>query len=710
MVILFIGAILLYCFIFPGQFGIVGRKIKGFFAGGFGQGMFLVPLFLALLGVSLFRNKKVQLVQYILSISLVLLTTSFLSMVSRINYGGRTGKFLCDNVFVNFLGPAGGFIAVSLGIILLLSALLRISLLDLARLAAKRLRDDWEEWRKTRELVKKIQINQMPVQPRIPFEAEDRPKQKPEQKVARAAEAPVAPVRVAEREPARIEKIAGQKEGKKAEKEAVKTEVVQPEIYTLPSLELLATSTQLDKNYKQDDLIVRAALLEKTLADFNVQIKVTDISSGPAVTTYFLTPEPGVKITQITALADDIALALKTPNARIVAPVPGKGTVAVEVPNPHINVVGIRDIISSMEFQKSESKLAIALGKTADGKPYVTDLIPMPHLLIAGATGSGKSVCIHSIIASILYKAKPDEVKFMLIDPKRLELPAYDSLPHLYDPRVTPDKVKVITQPKLASESLKCLVRVMENRYEKFAKVTVRNIDGYNEYAAKAGIKKEYYIVVIIDELADLMLTVPKEVEDSIQRLAQMARAVGIHLILATQRPSVDVITGVIKANLSARIAFQVLSKVDSRVILDTMGADDLIGRGDMLFLPSGSPKPMRLQGSYVSEKEVEDVIKFIENQKFKPDYEEGNTLKKEEKEKTDEKSGEYLKEALELIMERKRVSQDLLKARFGSSARASDILSLLEVRGYINKPEGTNRWQILFDKIEDYLKSGTGE
>jgi S-DNA-T family DNA segregation ATPase FtsK/SpoIIIE len=246
----------------------------------------------------------------------------------------------------------------------------------------------------------------------------------------------------------------------------------------------------------------------------------------------------------------------------------------------------------------------------------------------------------------------------------------------------------------------------MEDRYEKFAKVTVRNIDGYNELMEKTGGKKEYYIVVIIDELADLMLTIPREVEDSIQKLAQMARAVGIHLVLATQRPSVDVITGVIKANLSARIAFQVLSKVDSRVILDTMGADDLIGRGDMLFLPPGAPKPMRLQGSYVSEKEIENVVKFIDKQKFIADYEEIGTLKKGDKEKADTKNVEYLKEALELVIERKRVSQDLLKAKFGSSSRASDILSLLEIKGFISKPEGTNRWHIFFDKIEEYLKS----
>jgi S-DNA-T family DNA segregation ATPase FtsK/SpoIIIE len=350
-------------------------------------------------------------------------------------------------------------------------------------------------------------------------------------------------------------------------------------------------------------------------------------------------------------------------------------------------------------------KLPIAVGKTVEGKSYVTDIVSMPHLLVAGATGSGKSVGIHSIIISLLYRCSPDKLKFLLIDPKRLELTVYNGIPHLYDPNKDPSNVEVITNAKEAAKSLTALVKVMEQRYEKFAKVGVRNIDGYNELMKSKNEQEEFYIVVVIDEFADLILTVPKEVEDSIQRLAQMARAVGIHLVLATQRPSVDVITGVIKANFSARMAFQVLSKTDSRVILDTIGAEELLGKGDMLFLPSGEPRPVRLQGSYVSEEEIRSIVNFIKSQGWKADY--LSLVKTEDipREK-DVKEIQNLYKALLLIKERRRVSQDLLKAHFGSSSKASDILSLLEVKGFIYKPEGTNRWSINFDKVEEELKN----
>jgi S-DNA-T family DNA segregation ATPase FtsK/SpoIIIE len=299
----------------------------------------------------------------------------------------------------------------------------------------------------------------------------------------------------------------------------------------------------------------------------------------------------------------------------------------------------------------------------------------------------------------------------MLIDPKRLELPTYRGLPHLYDPRVSCDKVDIITQPKDAADSLKKLTRVMEKRYEKFAKESVRNIEGYNEKMAERGLPKEFYIVVIIDELADLMSVASRDVEDSIQRLAQMARAVGIHLILATQRPSVDVITGVIKANFSARIAFQTTSKVDSRVVLDIIGAEALLGRGDMLFLPPGDARPSRLQGAFVSVKEAEKVVKFILDQDVPPYYEDLFARPAGEAKEFDIDDPDAKEEmadlvrALALVQERKRVSQDLLKALFGSSAKATNVLSLLETKGFIHKPEGTNRWAIYFDKIDEYLK-----
>jgi S-DNA-T family DNA segregation ATPase FtsK/SpoIIIE len=317
-------------------------------------------------------------------------------------------------------------------------------------------------------------------------------------------------------------------------------------------------------------------------------------------------------------------------------------------------------------------------------KVYVDDIVTMPHMLIAGATGSGKSVCIHSIITSLLFRCSPDYLKLVLIDPKRLELTRYNGIPHLYNPNCGPKEVKVISDPKEATKVLSSLVKVMEQRYEKFAAACVRNIDGYNELMLSRGQPQEFYIVVIIDEFADLILTASKEVEEVLQRLAQMARAVGIHLVLATQRPSVDVITGVIKANFTCRIAFQVLSKTDSRIILDTVGAEELIGRGDMLYLPTGAAKPIRLQGAFVSEKDIDNLVNFIKSQNIEPSYEpivKPSLPHKVIHEKETEQE-ENLYAALLLIKERRRVSQDLLKAYFRSSAKATDILSLLEVKG----------------------------
>ncbi|MDR2818125.1 MAG: DNA translocase FtsK, partial [Endomicrobium sp.] len=313
---------------------------------------------------------------------------------------------------------------------------------------------------------------------------------------------------------------------------------------------------------------------------------------------------------------------------------------------------------------------------------------------------------IHTIILSILYKARPDEVKFMLIDPKRVEMPIYRDIPHLYNPCTTSANADIITNPREAAAALKKLVLVMEERYTKFANVMVRNIEDYNNKMAETIGEKEFYIVVIIDELADLMLVVQKEIEDSIQRLAQMARAVGIHLILATQRPSVNVITGIIKANFPARLSFQTTSKVDSRVILDMLGAESLMGKGDMLFLPPGEARPVRLQGAFVSLKEAEKIISFISNQNF-PRLYEAVSVEVEGKGNFDaDKESKDLIPALKLISERRRISQDLLKANFGGSARATNILSILEIEGFISKPEGTNKWQINFDKISKYLEA----
>jgi S-DNA-T family DNA segregation ATPase FtsK/SpoIIIE len=476
--------------------------------------------------------------------------------------------------------------------------------------------------------------------------------------------------------------------------------------YKLPAADLFKNDFVTDFEADREELLERAKLLRTTLADFDISAEVKDIIPGPAVTRYDLVLSPGTRIQTVSSIIDNISLVMRTASIRVV-PIPEKAVVGIEVPNPSGIIVGLRGILESAAFESSKSLLTLALGKTTDGSGYVTDLASMPHLLIAGATGSGKSVGIHTIILSILYKARPDEVKFMLIDPKRVEMPIYRDIPHIYNPCTCAADADIITGPREAVSALKKLVNVMDERYTKFAKEMARNIESYNSKMAEIGGEKEFYIVVIIDELADLMIVGQKEIEDSIQRLAQMARAVGIHLILATQRPSVNVITGIIKANFPARLSFQTTSKIDSRVILDMLGAECLMGKGDMLFLPPGEARPARLQGAYVSLKEAEKVISFISGQKFPRVYE--PVVAEVERNvgfnAIEERRMRDLIPALKLINERKRISQDLLKANFGGSARATNILSILEMEGFITKPEGTNRWQIDYDKIRQYLE-----
>ena len=474
--------------------------------------------------------------------------------------------------------------------------------------------------------------------------------------------------------------------------------------YTLPPVNLLREGG-LNTQLNEDELQERAERLKKTLEDFKIKAVVKDIIPGPVITRYDIILAPGVKIQSVMNIMDNISLAMKTAAIRI-EPIPEKSAVGIEIPNPKASLVSLRDILDTEDFHNSKSLLSLAVGTTTDGKGYISNLAKMPHLLIAGSTGSGKSVGVHNIILSILYKARPDEVKFILIDPKRVEMTAYKDIPHLYNPCCIAEDADVITRANEASAALKKLVSVMENRYEKYAGEMVRNIEDYNAKMVSLGKEKDYYIVVIIDELADLMMVASKEIEDSIQRLAQMARAVGIHLILATQRPSINVITGTIKANFPARMSFQTTSAIDSKVILDSIGAENLIGKGDMLFLPPSEPRPVRLQGAFVSSKEIEQIVKFIADQNFPKYYEPPVNFSSADAAQTPaDKAEKDLIPALKLILERRRISQDLLKANFGGSARATNILSFLEVRGFIHKPEGTNRWEINYNLIEDYLR-----
>lgn len=456
--------------------------------------------------------------------------------------------------------------------------------------------------------------------------------------------------------------------------------------YELPPLSLLSRSSRVKSSRLNKEIIENVRILEETLENFGVKVSVTQVQKGPAITRYEIQPAPGVKVSKIVHLADDIALSLAAPDVRIEAPIPGKAALGIEVPNKEISPVYLRDILECDEFQKAESQLTIALGKDIAGNPIVADLGKMPHLLIAGATGSGKSVCLNTLICSILYKAAPSEVKLLLIDPKMVELITFNGIPHLISP--------VITEPKKAASALRWLISEMENRYELFSSLGVRDISRYNNYYCNQDKEKQYrplpYVVVVIDELADLMMVAPVEIEDYICRLAQMARAAGIHLVVATQRPTVDVITGIIKANIPSRIAFAVSSQTDSRTILDLNGAEKLLGRGDMLFLPVGAVKPIRIQGAYVTDNEVEDVVKFISSQ-CEPVYLADFPEHISDNSPSDDNYGDPLfKEAAKLVMEMGHASVSLLQRRFRIGyARAARIMDILEEKGVVGPFEG---------------------
>lgn len=477
--------------------------------------------------------------------------------------------------------------------------------------------------------------------------------------------------------------------------------------YTLPPLDLLRAPEENNLCGPSDEEIAKATnLLETTLKNFDIHASVTGVAPGPVITRYEIKPDAGVKISSIVSISNDIALAMKARGIRVEAPIPGKDAIGFEIPNEKPIMVTVREILQDASFINSKYKTTVVLGRYADGAPATSVIEKMPHLLVAGATNSGKSICVHTMIASLLYRAKPDEIKLMLVDPKRVELTFYEGIPHLYDPKVPCEDADIIKDANGAVKSLQALVKVMEKRMKIFEIAKVKNIEGYNKWAAEHNEEKMFFIIVIIDEMADLMLQTKAAIEDSVQRLTQMGRALGIHLILCTQRPSTNVITGVIKANLPSRIALQVASKIDSRVVLDSNGADALLGKGDMLYLGISDPKPKRIQGSYISEEEISKLTDFWRAQGG-PDY--PIQIKPEQNPNQGTEglgsSAEEIISALTLILERRRVSQDLLKAHFGSSARATNILSVLEMKGFITKPEGSNRWEIHFDLIESALE-----
>lgn len=473
--------------------------------------------------------------------------------------------------------------------------------------------------------------------------------------------------------------------------EAVESKKVQTQAcysnYKMPSVAMLCKNESRSSSEDKAEIKDTVKMLEKTLQDFGVDAKVSQVSIGPSITRYEIQPKSGVKVSKIVNLSDDIALNLAAQSIRIEAPIPGKSAVGIEVPNKSRESVLLRDIVESGAFKSAKSKLSFAIGKDISGAPVVADIAKMPHMLIAGATGAGKSVCVNSLIMSVLLNARPDEVKFIMIDPKVVELSGYNGIPHLLIP--------VVTDTKKAAMALNWAVSEMTRRYGVFAENNARDIEGYNQKSEE----KMPQIIVIIDELADLMMASPKEVEDSICRLAQMARAAGMHLVIATQRPSVDVITGLIKANIPSRIAFAVSSATDSRTIIDSGGAEKLLGRGDMLFYPVGQSKPTRVQGAFVDESEIKSVVEFVKCQDFREDSESGAVSQEiESMAASDEEfEDELMSEAIELVISSNQASASMLQRRLRVGFnRAARMIEEMEKKGIIGPSEGSRPRRVL--------------
>lgn len=487
---------------------------------------------------------------------------------------------------------------------------------------------------------------------------------------------------------------------------------VEDDNYEYPPVEILSKNTKKVSRTGAKALTEKATQLQRTLHSFGVSAKVENISVGPAITRYELKPAEGVRVSKIANLADDIALNLAAESIRIEAPIPGKQAVGIEIPNKEKESVPLRDVIESEEFENNKSKLTVALGKDVAGKVMLADIAKMPHVLIAGSTGSGKSVCINTIITSIIYNSKPSEVKLVMVDPKVVELSVYNGIPHLLIP--------VVTDPRKAAGALAWAVQEMDNRYNLFAGKGVRDLKGYNMAVEndEESAGKLPQIVIIIDELADLMMVAAKEVEESICRLAQKARAAGMHLVIATQRPSVDVITGLIKANVPSRIAFAVSSQIDSRTILDQVGAEKLLGKGDMLFYPVGSTKPTRVQGAFVSDSEVEKIVDFVKsngvanyNEDILEEIEKSNKTEGQiEQESEDDDSDPFLMDAIEIVIEVGQASASFIQRKFKVGyARAARIIDQMEARGIISGYEGSKPRQVLITPERwQELKMGT--
>ncbi len=688
-----------------------GAYLAGIILFLFGWSGYFIPFFILFLGVKLFRQEEADLrLPRLLGFLVFILSISSLIGISFRNEGlsfSRSGflGFIISNFVVSYFGKLGGYVVfitlAILSIALITEALISSLFLNLMNKFRAFLDKFWKPRRK--EKVKgSVPLVTPVVKPRIVVAGPQNQSLKIGPTGAGLSKIQIkaktstpeikpSPAGAGLPKPYNPERVGPPIHLKEGPKEGPRPQEVKIGEYHLPALDLLDSPPPLEARQIKEDLAGNARILEETLDDFGISVKVTDIERGPVITRYELEPAPGVKLNRIVALNDDIALAMKAQSVRIIAPIPGKARVGVEVPNSQSSLVYLKEVLAVKEFQAVESKLILALGKDIAGQAIVADLDEMPHLLIAGTTGSGKTVCVNSLVLSLLFRATPNELKFLMIDPKMVELAPFNGLPHLLCP--------VVTDAKKASVALNWVVNEMEERYRLLAKAGARNIEIYNTKQEKLP-----YIVVIVDEFADLMSVASDQIENAVTRLAQLSRAVGIHLILATQRPSVDVITGVIKANLPARISFKVASKVDSRTVLDMNGADKLLGKGDMLFLKPGESKPIRIQGTLVSDSEIERVIEFIKSQ-AEPVYDEEILQEQAKSGFASGQKDELYDEAVRIIMESNQASVSILQRRLRLGyTRAARIIDMMEQEGLIGAFEGSKPRNILVDR-ESWLE-----
>ncbi len=668
-----------------------------------GWNAFLVPLFLLYWGLRRFRSKQFSnsllplsgTLIFILSLCTLLAMFQHGDKARMFSAGGLIGSYAAARMII--FGPVGSYLI--LFALVAISLLLSTEVLFTPMLTRSRdaLSQRWVRWRTKRRTIKtnlETTSDRKKTQPKEEGEAEE------EEVIL------VGPTDGPDEQEDLFPRILTGAESRRKRKAKKGRHPAAPrrlENYKLPPLSLLTKPEGTPEALSRQEILRNSETLERTLSEFGIAARVVEVNYGPVITRYELEPPPGVKVNRIVGLADNLALALRASHVRIVAPIPGKAAVGVEIPNRKRSDVLIREILSSDSYQAPSSLLKLAVGKTISGEPFVADLASMPHLLIAGATGSGKSVCAGSIIASLLINASPEEVKFLMIDPKRVELKLYNDLPHLIAP--------VVTDARRAAAALRWVVEEMEERYHHLSRAGVRDIDEFNHkqrIALSADLdeadpvlpSRMPYIIVIIDELADLMMVARGEIEAAVARLAQMARAVGIHLVLATQRPSVNIITGVIKANFPTRIAFQVSSKVDSRTILDCNGAESLLGRGDMLFSYGGAAKPVRLQGSLVTTTEIEALTEFIKAQQ-KVDYLEEDFEEQEEAGGLNDDGlagdDDLYEEAVELVYASGSASTSLLQRRLKIGyGRAARLLDEMEEQGIVGPPRGSKPREVL--------------